>query len=1101
LNRGPGGARDRRLARPKPPRLGGLRQRVRPLWRAGLATVLAALGLAVTAQSAAAAPSSETGILRQFKFETQRLNDRMGLGVNVANGNLAYEADDLHIAGTTLDLSVSRFWNSLTTGATALGKGWTFSTGEGVDLHPLPGGNVYFHGPSGYRLLFTQIPGDGYDTPQGVDAKLIKHSDNTFELQFLNTEETYRFDTQGRLTSDTNTRSTQKITFTYNADGSLQKITDTQGRDVTFSYYTTADYPAGDPRIGRLKQMKDLAGNRTWTYVYDPSARLQCAYEPTTPNPGTTCASPATRYAYDGQGRINLITDPQGYQTQVTYDATGRIATVKRDAADANHDGGYTTSFAYGTGDGRCAAGQTSTDVTDPRANKTTYCADTSNYEVKKVFDANGHKQTLGYNSFGNVNSYTPDSGNVYSIGYDSATDRMTSVSVPGSGQWTLSYNADNPSFRPNLVTDPQGNRLKYTYDSNGMPHQICNDFWATKCVGTDPTSAFVSLSWRGSSAPAAQRGTLQSATDGLGRTTNYGVDSQGNYNSISYPKSGSGQTLISDTTFGHDAISRVTSVTYPRPGSTTTGDSITRQIHYDPIDRVTEIDYPSSAQDALCYTYDTDGNLTVREDGCDPSSGTRTNYDYEARNLLKRFRTPTADISYFYDLVGNLSRMDIQSPNVGTTSYTYNNVNLVKTITQPDGGQFTYGYNNDNQPNSIQFPNGLTETNIYTSHRLSESKVSGSSGQVSDLNYSYDLPGSGAGAPLTQLTSTIQGTTTTSNYVYNSALNRLTDATIGSDSYHYVYDLAGNLKTKTVNGTTTSYSYNNVNELTSFGSRNLSYDKAGNELSDGAGTTFSYDDRGHVSAATITGPTTIPFTYADADQSERLTKGSTEYADGVLGLTLEQSSGAPTEYVRNPDTGQPLGMYSTAGDDYYISDRMGTVDALTNAQGQVVSTYKYTPYGSLTNSPGGPTNPIRFQGQYQDTETGLYHMGARYYDPSLPRWTQGDPLNLFRDPRQANRYAFAGDDPVNHVDPSGAWGFWGECTVSEGLFVGGTALTYGGASTIETGAGAEAFAIGLELMGEAGYQYRVNCLSSYSSSPSGDYYLPGQAGPSSYYG
>jgi RHS repeat-associated protein len=66
----------------------------------------------------------------------------------------------------------------------------------------------------------------------------------------------------------------------------------------------------------------------------------------------------------------------------------------------------------------------------------------------------------------------------------------------------------------------------------------------------------------------------------------------------------------------------------------------------------------------------------------------------------------------------------------------------------------------------------------------------------------------------------------------------------------------------------------------------------------------------------------------------------------------------------------------------------MGTVDALTNAQGQVVSTYEYTPYGSLTNSPGGPTNPIRFQGQYQDTEIGLYHMGTRYYDPSLPRWT-----------------------------------------------------------------------------------------------------------------
>ena len=76
--------------------------------------------------------------------------------------------------------------------------------------------------------------------------------------------------------------------------------------------------------------------------------------------------------------------------------------------------------------------------------------------------------------------------------------------------------------------------------------------------------------------------------------------------------------------------------------------------------------------------------------------------------------------------------------------------------------------------------------------------------------------------------------------------------------------------------------------------------------------------------------------------------------------------------------------------------------------------------------------SPWRFQGQLLDRETGLYKMGHRYYAPTIgdsvdgtsqaavDRWTQVDPLNQFQDPRQANRYVYAGGDPVNLVDPSG---------------------------------------------------------------------------------
>jgi RHS repeat-associated protein len=46
--------------------------------------------------------------------------------------------------------------------------------------------------------------------------------------------------------------------------------------------------------------------------------------------------------------------------------------------------------------------------------------------------------------------------------------------------------------------------------------------------------------------------------------------------------------------------------------------------------------------------------------------------------------------------------------------------------------------------------------------------------------------------------------------------------------------------------------------------------------------------------------------------------------------------------------------------------------------------------------------------------------MGQRYYDSSIGRWTQQDPLVSLVDPMQWNRYVYVGDDPVNYVDPSG---------------------------------------------------------------------------------
>lgn len=68
------------------------------------------------------------------------------------------------------------------------------------------------------------------------------------------------------------------------------------------------------------------------------------------------------------------------------------------------------------------------------------------------------------------------------------------------------------------------------------------------------------------------------------------------------------------------------------------------------------------------------------------------------------------------------------------------------------------------------------------------------------------------------------------------------------------------------------------------------------------------------------------------------------------------------------------------------------SVVALTDAAGDAVNRYAYTPYGQLTQTDETASNPWRFTGEYQDATRGLYKIGHRYYDPDLSRWTQPDP-------------------------------------------------------------------------------------------------------------
>jgi RHS repeat-associated protein len=96
------------------------------------------------------------------------------------------------------------------------------------------------------------------------------------------------------------------------------------------------------------------------------------------------------------------------------------------------------------------------------------------------------------------------------------------------------------------------------------------------------------------------------------------------------------------------------------------------------------------------------------------------------------------------------------------------------------------------------------------------------------------------------------------------------------------------------------------------------------------------------------------------------------------------------------------------------ITDASGSVLALADSSGALVTQYSYDPFGNTTTSGAVNGNPSQYTGR--DNEgNGLYYYRARYYNPSLGRFISEDPAG-----DGLNFYAYAGDDPIDFSDPFG---------------------------------------------------------------------------------
>lgn len=426
----------------------------------------------------------------------------------------------------------------------------------------------------------------------------------------------------------------------------------------------------------------------------------------------------------------------------------------------------------------------------------------------------------------------------------------------------------------------------------------------------------------------------------------------------------------------------------------------------YDALNQLMELDHLSSdgtVADSVKYSYDPIGNRLSMTD----PTGT-TGYSYDALNRLASVTFPgSRTVSYGYDKLGN--RSEIAYPDGKSVEYTYDESHNMATVADWQGNQTTYTYDDASDLTKTQYPNGThTDYTYDDAGRLTSTSTKGASGNNISV-YSYTLD------PVGNRTKTTYGSGATETYTYD-VLNRLTKAAyLGGTTKTYTYDPVGNR----LSLGSTNYTYDDSNPLLSAGSTSYGYDANGNQISRGSDT-FTYDQENRLTRATVGGNTSTSTYNGDGLRMSHTANGNaTNYTwDVASGIPSVLQDGAYT-YVYG------IGIISQTDSSgntfFYHQDALGNTRSLTDSTGTKVAGWDYDAFGAVRAQSGTASTIYRYTGQQLDSDSNLYYLRARYYDPSIGRFTSRDSFSGFTgNPQSQNLYGYVLNNPINLVDSTG---------------------------------------------------------------------------------
>jgi RHS repeat-associated protein len=770
--------------------------------------------------------------------------------------------------------------------------------------------------------------------------------------------------------------------------GAPSRITEPGGRVLTL----TVDLV--DTGIARLLTVSDPLG-RVVRYGYTPTApfRLEAVTDP---------VGGLTRYAYNASGGIVSITDPRGITFLTNeYDTQGRV--VRQTQAD-----GGAWTFAY-TGP---ISAHISATVTDPRGHATVHRMNNAGFatetldplgqsarherdavgRITATTDPLGRVRRFAYDTAGNIITITDAMGHAHTFTYESTFNRVASITNPLGDVIRMEHDTTG---NLTAIMDPLGNRTTLTYDTFGQPLTATDPLGNTTAFAYDTSGNAITLT---DALGAVTRREYDGVSrlirqiDPLGRATAFGYDSLNRLESIL------------------DAAAGLTRLAYDGNGNLlTVTDALDRMVTFthDTMDRL------ATRTDALGlserFEYDAAGNLmrhtdrmgrvTVYEhDAADHrvsavyQGGSRTSWVYDAASRLSQVTdsagggvvnrydglgqldaqiTDLGAIRYAYDAAGRRTR--VEASGTLPLSYSYDGAGRLTQISR-DTQAVTLQYDASGQRSSLTLPNGVTtEYRRDPTFRLVGLLFRNRAGTLGDLAYQYDVAGR-------------------------------------------IIAMSGALARIQLPESVSAAAYDADNRQLTFGSKALSYDSVGNLASivDTSGlTTYAWDARNRLVGVAAPG-TTASFTYDAFGRRLRKTVNgaTTRYVYDGPDVAQELESEGIVGHLRLPGIDTPI---VRGAEEFYLADALGSIIGLADSNGTMTTRYVYDAFGDTTTEGDGSGNPFQFTGRENDG-TGLYYYRARYYAPSLRRFLGQDLVHRLG----ANPYAYAGNTPINAVDPFG---------------------------------------------------------------------------------
>ena len=701
----------------------------------------------------------------------------------------------------------------------------------------------------------------------------------------------------------------------------------------------------------------------------------------------------APSYTYDKDGNLVTVAANAKQKGTMEYsnsnltksvDAKGYNYTYKYDdkhnMTEATSQGGTKYLYTYDSKGNPTSLKVKSSDTLyiDTGATYTTNGA-----YVSQTSDQDGYTESYSYNDAnGTLTKYTDKMGRVTNYTYDSNTDAVTSVSQTlSNGQnVTNSYTYDN--YRLKTISH-NGFNYSFAYDNFGNVTQ-------TK-VGTQVLST---------NTYGNNNGDLKQVKYGNNDYVDYTYDDYGNISAIS-------QNGTKNFTWQYDSTGNLYS-------------------HKDLVNN-----------QRFVYTYDSTGRL-IRQNVY--GSGQKSVYSSE----------------YGYDLNNNVSKFTSSAGGISTTErYEYGADNLATKYTYPSGKAATYTYDGILRRNStvINTTAPIQQTYKYMAsargNNAQTTKIEEETFGGSSYKYTYDLNGN--------ITSVLLKKSTESAYIKQQQfaydeLNQLVraDDLAKNCTEVYTYDNGGNiLSTKaylltwgSLSGVTatdtTTYTYGDSNwkdKLTAYGDTPITYDAIGNPLTY-RGYTLTWQNGRQLASLSGNG-TTASYTYDVDGLRTSKTVNGVKHEYYYVGSRLQYEKYGTTElwFFYDAD-GTPSGIRYKNGDSindyYFVCNWRGDVTEIYDSTGALAASYSYDAWGkvvSVKDASGAAitssthianVNPIRYRGYYYDTETSLYYLKSRYYDPAVKRFLNEDGHLSDDYIIGYNLFTYCYNNPVNMVDDDG---------------------------------------------------------------------------------